>query len=142
MTSQLWNHLSQPNATDAQAVHLYLTERDERGNLRHASLYDLGDYGEERLLKHLDRFIASGDEAAMRDGWALVVAAFKRAADATIERTRKNARRLPALTPAQESNWLLRDDGHEQDYREERLAESATAIEAGRDFVEELAVRA
>ena len=100
MTSQLWNHLSQPNATDAQAVHLYLTERDERGNLRHASLYDLGDYGREKLLKHLDRYMA-GDEAAMHAGWAVVVEAFRKAADATIERTRKNARRLPALTPAQ-----------------------------------------
>lgn len=68
MTSQLWNHLAA--GTDDQAVHLYLVERDERGNPRHASLYDLGDYGEERL------------------------------------------------------------------------AERATAIEAGRDFVEELAVRA
>lgn len=38
-------------------------------------------------------------------------------------------------------NWLAWDDGHEADYREERLAERATAIEAGRDFVEELAVR-
>lgn len=39
-------------------------------------------------------------------------------------------------------NWLAWDDAHEADYREERLAERATAIEAGRDFVEELAVRA
>lgn len=139
MTSQLWNHLAA--GTDDQAVHLYLTERDDRGNLRHASLYDLGDYGCEKLLKHLDRFIASGDEAAMHAGWAVVIEAFRKAADATIERTKKNARRLPALTPAQESNWLLRDDGHEQDYREERLAERAARIERGRDFTEELAVR-
>lgn len=39
-------------------------------------------------------------------------------------------------------NWLLWDDAHGADYRAETLAERATAIEAGRDFVEELAVRA
>lgn len=137
MTSQLWNHLAA--GTDDQAVHLYLTERDERGGLRHASLYDLGDYGCEKLLKHIDRYMA-GDEAAMYDGWALVVEAFKRAADATIQRTRMQARRLPPLSPAQRDNWLL-PDGHAEEYREEARLERLADIERGRDFVEELAVR-
>ena len=140
MTSQLWNYLSQHDDA-ARAVHLYLTERDERGNLRHASLYDLGDYGCEKVLKHVDRYLATGDEAAMHAGWAVVVEAFRKAADATIERTRKNARRLPALTPAQAENWLLPDDGHAEEYREEARLERLADIERGRDFVEELAVR-
>lgn len=138
MTSQLWNHLAA--GADDQAVHLYLTERDERGNLRHASLYDLGDYGCEKLLKHVDRYLATGDEAAMHAGWALVVEAFRKAADATIQRTRMQARRLPPLSPAQRDNWLL-PDGHAEEYREEARLERLADIERGRDFTEELAVR-